>query len=41
MKAFDVTDGLSTDGTKIQLWDNDEFIQQKFEFIYVGDGIIR
>jgi len=41
MKAFDVTDGLSTDGTKIQLWDNDEFIQQKFEFIYVGDGYYK
>ena len=41
MKAFDVTDGLSTDGTEIQLWDNDGFTQQKFEIIYVGDGYYK
>ena len=41
MKAFDVTDGLSTGGTKIQLWDNDGFDQQKFEIIYVGNGYYK
>ena len=41
MKAFDITDGLSTDGSEIQLWDNDGFSQQKFEIIYVGDGYYK
>lgn len=41
MKAFDVTDGLNTDGTEIQLWDNYVSNQQRYEIIYVNDGYYK
>ena len=33
-KVFDVTDNSSGDGTQIQLWDSDGFIQQRFKITY-------
>ena len=33
-KAFDVTDDSINDGTQLQLWDSDGFIQQRFKITY-------
>lgn len=40
-KAFDVAGGYITDNTKIQMWDNVNVEQQKFEIQYVGDGYYK
>ena len=37
-KAFDITNGSNEDGTKIQLWDYLNAIQQKFKIEYDSEG---
>jgi len=41
LKAFDVVDGMDKSGTKIQLWDEWNAEQQKFEIIYTNDGCYK
>ena len=33
-KAFDMTDNSTSDGTQLQLWDSDGFIQQRYKITY-------
>ena len=33
-KVFDMTDNLTTDGTPLQLWDSDGFLQQRYKITY-------
>ena len=41
LKAFDVVDGIDNAGTKIQLCDEWNTEQQKFEIIYTNDGYYK
>lgn len=36
--AFDMTDGSEKDGTRVQLWQQDDFLQQRYELKYGTDG---
>ena len=33
-KVFDMTDNLAVDGTQLQLWDSDGFLQQRYKITY-------
>ncbi len=40
-KAFDIPGGLIENGVKVQIWDNDKVIQQKFDIELIEDGYYK